>query len=278
MKELFDKVSYRASKMVTNKYSTSFSLGIKLLKPQIRPAIYAVYGFVRLADEIVDSFHGFNKKELLDRFRQDTYQALEEKISLNPILNAFQASVHKYNISRDHIDTFLDSMEMDLIKTEYSQESYEQYIVGSAEVVGLMCLKVFCLGDQKMYDELEFSAMRLGSAFQKINFLRDIKADYQTLGRTYFPGIDMSEFNQTVKKSIEEDINVDFMDGLAGIKKLPSNARFGVYVAFIYYYSLFSKIKRIPSSKILEKRVRVSNKRKVGLLCYSYMRYQLNLL
>ena len=167
MKELFDKVSYRASKMVTNKYSTSFSLGIKLLKPQIRPAIYAVYGFVRLADEIVDSFHGFNKKELLDRFRQDTYRALEEKISLNPILNAFQASVHEYNISRDHIDTFLDSMEMDLIKTEYSQESYEQYIVGSAEVVGLMCLKVFCLGDQKMYDELEFSAMRLGLRFKK---------------------------------------------------------------------------------------------------------------
>ena len=278
MKDLFDKVSARTSKMVTNRYSTSFSLGIKLLNSEIRPAIYAVYGFVRLADEIVDSFHDFDKKVLLDRFREDTYRALDERISLNPILNSFQAAVHEYNMSRNHIDTFLDSMEMDLNNREYNQEGYEQYIVGSAEVVGLMCLKVFCLGDQKMYDDLEFYATRLGAAFQKINFLRDIKADYQTLGRTYFPGVEMSEFNQSVKSNIEADIQKDFMDGLSGIKKLPRSARFGVYVAFIYYYALFRKIRRIPSTQIFDRRVRISNKRKVGLLCYSYMRYQLNLL
>ncbi|MFN8416577.1 MAG: phytoene/squalene synthase family protein [Cytophagaceae bacterium] len=278
MKELFDVVSLRASKMVTNRYSTSFSLGIKLLNPQIRPAIYAVYGFVRIADEIVDSFHEYNKEELLKRFREDTYRALDERISLNPILNAFQSAVHQYQISRQHIDTFLDSMEMDLKRTSYDQSGYEQYIVGSAEVVGLMCLKIFCNGDEEMYQRLEYSAQRLGAAFQKINFLRDIKADYQALGRTYFPKVEMKSFDQQTKSTIEEDIQKDFNDGLEGIKRLPRSARFGVYVAFIYYYSLFRKIKEVPCSQILNKRIRISNKNKIGLLCYSFMRYKLNLL
>ena len=278
MKQLFDNISTKCSKIITNDYSTSFSLGIRLLSPEIRTAIYSIYGFVRVADEIVDSFHGFNKKQLLDDFRVDTYKALEQGISTNPVLNAFQDVVSKYNISRDHIDSFLDSMEMDLHKIEYGQEGYEKYIVGSAEVVGLMCLKVFCLGDQKLYDQLEYSATRLGSAFQKINFLRDIKADYEGLGRSYFPNVDLTEFNNASKKKIEEDILIDFNDGLVGIKQLPKRARFGVYVAYFYYKSLFSKIKGLHAQRIMEERIRISNPQKVSLLCCSYMRYQLNVL
>ncbi|MFT6845689.1 MAG: phytoene synthase [Flavobacteriales bacterium] len=276
MKELFDQISLESSIIITKRYSTSFSLGIKLLKPEIRAAIYSIYGFVRLADEIVDTFHDYDKKELFTRFKEDTYRALDEKISLNPVLNAFQTIVHKYDVSRVHIDAFLDSMEMDLRQVIYHQNNYEQYIVGSAEVVGLMCLKVFCLGNQEEYDTLEFSAKRLGAAFQKINFLRDLKDDYQTLGRMYFPGIDMTNFNEESKKDIEMDIDKDFQNGLTGIKQLPKNARLGVYVAFTYYYALYQKIKRLPSSEILTRRVRVSNKRKVALLCSSFLRYKLN--
>lgn len=278
MKQLFDIASAKTSKSITNQYSTSFSLGIRLLNPEIRPAIYAIYGFVRAADEIVDSFHEFNKMDLLKRFRTDTYRAIEEKISLNPILNSFQHAVHDYNINLDHIETFLKSMEMDLWKQDYAQADYETYIKGSAEVVGLMCLKVFCSGDQEQYDKLEFAAMRLGSAFQKINFLRDIHEDTETLGRIYFPGFNLTQFNAEQKKAIEADIEIDFMDGLDGIKRLPNNSKFGVYVAFIYYYSLFKKIQNTPAPEVLSRRIRIPNTQKMGLLAYSYGKYQLNLL
>jgi len=278
MKELYDNASDKISKIVTNQYSTSFSLGIKLLKPEIRPAIYSIYGFVRLADEIVDSFHEFNKEDLLARFKRDTYRAIEEGISLNPILNSFQYNVRKYNISLNHIETFLKSMEMDLVEMEYGQREYETYIKGSAEVVGLMCLKVFCNGNKEQYDELEYSAMRLGAAFQKINFLRDIQQDTATLGRLYFPEVELSQFDREKKHQIEADIKTDFHDGLAGIRRLPNSSKFGVYVAFIYYYSLFQKIQNTPASEILKRRIRISNRKKIGLMAYSYFRYQLNLL
>ncbi|MBC7451292.1 MAG: phytoene/squalene synthase family protein [Cytophagales bacterium] len=278
MKSLFDDVSIQCSKAITNHYSTSFSIGIKLLSPEIRPAIYSIYGFVRLADEIVDSFYDYDSKELLEELRASTQQALDKRISTNPVLHAFQETVHKYHISREHINTFLDSMEMDLHKQTYNKAGYEQYIVGSAEVVGLMCLKVFCLGDQKLNDELKEYAMRLGAAFQKINFLRDMKADYEVLGRLYFPGINIAEFDETVKVQIEADILLDFQQGLIGIKKLPQRARFGVYVAYYYYRSLFNKIKGVKAKSIMHERIRISNPEKVGLLCYSYMRYQMNAL
>jgi len=278
MKALFDNASHYCSKLITNQYSTSFSLGINLLSSEIRPAIYSIYGFVRIADEIVDSFFEYNSEELLAEFRKDTEVALARRISTNPILHAFQETVHKYNIDSVHIKTFLDSMEMDLDQKKYNQDGYEQYIVGSAEVVGLMCLDVFCLGDKKLYKSLEFSATRLGSAFQKINFLRDLKADYEILGRSYFPGINISEFDEEVKKQIELDILKDFKDGLQGIKKLPRRARFGVYVAYYYYKCLFNKIKGVKAQQIMSQRIRISNPKKVGLLCFSYMRYQMNTL
>lgn len=278
MKVLFDNVSVHCSKVITKHYSTSFSLGIHLLYPEIRSAIYSIYGFVRLADEIVDSFYDFDSTELLREFRIETELALDRKISTNPVLHAFQETVHKYNINRNHIHTFLDSMEMDLKNKQYNNKGYEQYIVGSAEVVGLMCLDVFCLGNKNLYASLEYSATRLGAAFQKINFLRDIKADYEILGRSYFPEINISEFNDRAKKQIEADILKDFEEGLLGIKKLPKRARFGVYVAYYYYKCLFNKIKRVEAEQIMSKRIRISNPKKVGLLCYSYMRYQINVL
>jgi len=278
MKALFDNASHFCSKLITKHYSTSFSMGINLLSAEIRPAIYSIYGFVRVADEIVDSFFEYNSAELLAEFRKETELALKRRISTNPILHAFQETVHTYNIDRAHIKTFLDSMEMDLNKKIYEQDGYEQYIVGSAEVVGLMCLNVFCLGDKELYNSLEFSATRLGSAFQKINFLRDLKADYEVLGRSYFPGINISEFDETVKKQIELDILKDFKDGLEGIKKLPRRARFGVYVAYYYYICLFNKIKGVKAQQIMSQRIRISNPKKVGLLCFSYVRYQANVL
>lgn len=278
MKHLFDIASAQTSKSITNQYSTSFSLGIRLLSPEIRPAIYAIYGFVRAADEIVDSFHAYNKMELLMRFKENTYRAIDEKISLNPILNSFQHAVNDYNIDHAHIETFLKSMEMDLWKQDYAQAEYETYIKGSAEVVGLMCLKVFCNGNQEQYDKLEYAAMRLGSAFQKINFLRDIQEDTEGLGRIYFPGFNLTQFDAEKKKAIEADIEVDFMDGLDGIKRLPNNAKFGVYVAFIYYYSLFKKIQNTPAPEVMSRRIRIPNNRKMSLLAYSYAKYQLNLL
>lgn len=279
MKALFDKVSYRTSAMVTKKYSTSFSMGILFLDRDLHKHIYAIYGFVRFADEIVDTFHDYDKKALLDDFREQTWRAIEEGISLNPILNSFQHTVNEFGIDRELIETFLFSMEMDLDLSKVSnEEEYEKYILGSAEVVGLMCLKVFCYGNQENYDRLRWNAMKLGSAFQKINFLRDLNADYNQLGRVYFPGVDMSIFNDEVKAQIEEDIEKDFQAGYEGIVALPKQARFGVYVAYVYYYRLFMKIKATSSNTILNKRVRIPNHNKYRLLVSSYLRHSFNIL
>lgn len=278
MKSIYDNLSHQFAKRTTKRYSTSFSMGIRLLAVELRQPIYDVYGFVRLADEIVDSFHGFDKEKLLNDFRNQTWEAIESKISLNPILNAFQKTVNDFNIDLNLIDTFLKSMEMDLDFSSYSQKEYENYILGSAEVVGLMCLKIFVYGNQDEYERLTPFAMKLGSAFQKINFLRDLKDDYNTLGRTYFPGIDMSLFNNDVKKRIEEDIEKDFQMGYEGILELPKKSRFGVYLAYIYYYKLFHKIKQLPAEVILHERVRISNKRKYSLVITGYMRHSFNFL
>jgi phytoene/squalene synthetase len=278
MKTIFDTLSHDMSMMTTKRYSTSFSLGISFLHKDLHKPIYAVYGFVRFADEIVDSFHGFPKAELLEDFKRQTYEAIEKGISLNPILNSFQWAVNTYRIPLDLIETFLNSMEMDLDKSAYDQKNYEKYILGSAEVVGLMCLKIFVRGDETKYLELKDSAMKLGSAFQKINFLRDLKADYHELGRTYFPGIDLNEFNQTVKLEIEADIEKDFQAGYEGIKMLPKDARFGVYMAYIYYYKLFSKIKGIAPEIILNERIRIPNNKKYSLFVFSYLKHNLNLI
>lgn len=276
MKALFDSVSIRASRMTTKAYSTSFSLGILGLDKKYHDPIYAIYGFVRFADEIVDSFEGYPQKELLERFWKDTHLALDEKISLNPILNSFQQVVNTFEIDRDLIETFLKSMEMDLYKNDYDEAGYKAYILGSAEVVGLMCLKVFVDGSEERYQALKKPAMQLGSAFQKINFLRDLHADYKKLGRTYFPGVDLNSFNETVKTEIEADIDLDFMAGYEGIKQLPKGARFGVYIAYVYYYSLFKKIKKTHCDIILNQRVRISNKRKYGLFVSSFVRHTIN--
>ncbi|RDI14559.1 phytoene/squalene synthase family protein [Flavobacterium sp. AG291] len=274
MKKLFDDLSYQVSKATTQKYSTSFSLGIMALKPEIRPAIYAIYGFVRLADEIVDSFHDYDKEALIARLRLQTTEALNEKISLNPILNSFQETVHKYEIGLDLIDQFLKSMEMDLNPVDYNTELYKEYILGSAEVVGLMCLKVFVEGCQEKYDELKPFAMKLGSAFQKVNFLRDLKDDYSVLGRTYFPNVDMNEFNNEVKCCIEKEIKQEFAEALIGIKKLPVSSRFGVYLAYRYYLSLLKKICNTPAQQILNARIRIPNTQKISLMMRSYVKYK----
>lgn len=278
MKSIYDKISFKISKQVTNAYSTSFSLGIYMLSKKIHDPIYGIYGFVRLADEIVDTFHDFNKKELLDEFRKDTYKAIEQKISLNPVLQAFQMAVNEFAIERELIDSFLYSMEMDLEQKEHDQESFEKYILGSAEVVGLMCLRVFCQGDEEQYQHLKPSAMKLGAAFQKINFLRDLKADFKEMGRSYFPGIDINTFTEESKKAIEADIDKDFKEAYIGIKQLPSNARFGVYTAYVYYYALFRKIQATPSSTILSERIRIPNNKKYQLLVGSYIKHSFNLL
>jgi len=278
MKQLFDDISQEMSALTTKRYSTSFSLGISFLQKSLHKPIYSIYGFVRFADEIVDSFHGFDKETLLAEFKTETYKSIAQGISLNPILNSFQWAVNKYQIPLDLIETFLNSMEMDLGNRIYDKATYEKYILGSAEVVGLMCLKVFVNGDEAEYEKLKPSAMKLGSAFQKINFLRDLKADYQELGRTYFPGIDMQEFNATVKKEIEADIEKDFTAGYEGILKLPKEARFGVYMAYKYYFKLFKKIKTKSAHSILNERIRIPNYRKVRILFTSYLRHNLNLL
>ena len=263
MKQLFDELSYSVSKITTQKYSTSFSLGIMALKPSIRMAIYAIYGYVRLADEIVDSFHGYDKEKLLKRFKIETENALSEGISLNPILQSFQETVSKYQIDTKLIHQFLHSMEMDLQQIDYNSDLYKEYIFGSAEVVGLMCLQVFTEGNKEKYEKLKPYAMKLGSAFQKINFLRDLKDDYHVLGRTYFPNIDMKIFTNDVKFQIEKEIEEEFKESLIGIKLLPNSSKFGVYLAYKYYWSLFLKIKRKSSKDILNKRVRVANSEKV---------------
>lgn len=265
-------ISRKSSKMTTVMYSTSFSLGIRFFSKRFHDPIYGVYGFVRFADEIVDSFDGYDKQKLLNRFKQDTYDAIEDKISLNPILNNFQYVVNQYKIERELIDLFLRSMEMDLEKVEYDQQKYEAYILGSAEVVGLMCLRVFCEGDKQKYNELKPSAMRLGSAFQKINFLRDLKADVKGLGRSYFPGIDMNNWDNNTKSAIELDIEKDFADGLTGIRNLPDGARFGVYVAYVYFHELLLKIQHVNAERLLNERIRVSNRRKYLLLLKAYVK------
>lgn len=275
MKQLFDELSYSVSKITTQKYSTSFSLGILALKPSIRNAIYAIYGFVRLADEIVDSFHEYDKEKLLNRLKIETQHVLEEKISLNPILQSFQETVHKYEIDTVLIEQFLHSMEMDLQKIDYNSALYDKYIFGSAEVVGLMCLQVFTEGNKEKFEELKPYAMKLGSAFQKINFLRDLKDDYQILGRTYFPNVDMAVFDNHIKCQIEKEIEEEFKEALIGIKKLPNSSMFGVYLAYKYYISLFRKIKRKTSSEILNNRVRVSNPQKIFVAFKSYVRYKI---
>jgi 15-cis-phytoene synthase len=278
MKSLFDSVSVQCSKLTTRTYSTSFSLGIYFLNNRLRNPIYSIYGFVRLADEIVDSFEGYNKQYLLQKFKADTYEAIEQKISLNPILNAFQEVVNQYQIDHQLIETFLKSMEMDLEQLEYSRETYEQYILGSAEVVGLMCLAVFTEGNQLQYEALKPFAMKLGSAFQKVNFLRDLKADYQDLGRLYFPNVDMSRFSPDVKRAIEDEIESEFQEALTGIRNLPHSSRHGVFLAYVYYRSLLKKIKNTPASHILTKRIRISNPEKFGLMLNSMFQYKLNML
>jgi 15-cis-phytoene synthase len=277
MYELYNKISYRSSKIITRAYSTSFSLGILFIKPSVRNDIYAIYGFVRLADEIVDTFHDFNKESLLNRFRDDVYKSIDEGISLNPILQSFQSTVNKYNIDKQLIGQFLHSMEMDLNKQVYDPDKYKEYILGSAEVVGLMCLKVFSKGDEKLYQDLKPYAMSLGSAYQKINFLRDLKDDFQTLGRTYFPGIDLNYFNDNAKWELIEDIEKDFAHGYEGIKKLPRVARFGVFLSYRYYYGLLKKIKRAAPKEMLSKRIRLSDKRKLYMLFRSAIQYKLHL-
>jgi phytoene/squalene synthetase len=278
MKQIFDNLSQEISRVTTQRYSTSFSLGIRFLNADLHKPIYSIYGFVRFADEIVDTFHGFDKAKLLADFKAQTYESIQDGISLNPILNSFQWAVNKYQIPLDLIETFLKSMEMDLDKNMYDKYGYEEYILGSAEVVGLMCLKVFVDGDSQEYERLKPLAMKLGSAFQKINFLRDLKADYHDLGRTYFPGIDLNEFNSGVKQEIEADIETDFRLGYEGIKQLPKKARFGVYVAYIYYYKLFNKIKGTPAHTILNERIRIPNNKKLRILLSSYVKHNLNLL
>ncbi len=278
MKNLYDDISFKSSKFITKTYSTSFSLGIYLLDKSIHEAIYSIYGFVRLADEIVDTFHEFPKKQILDDFKSETYLSLERGISINPVINAFQLTVNKYNIDREMIDLFLKSMEQDLQDVIYSDHSYHDYIVGSAEVVGLMCLKVFVDGRQDLYDELESSARSLGAAFQKVNFLRDVKADYENLGRTYFPDVDLTKFSKEEKIKIENDINVDFTAALKGIKQLPKSSKLGVYVAYRYYLSLFNKIKSIPPDDIMNTRVRIPNSKKIFLTFRSAVKNQLNLI
>lgn len=280
MKELFDSVSSECSKLVTKKYSTSFSLAVNMLSPKIRTDIYNIYGFVRFADEIVDSFHEYNKELLMEHFERDYYLAREHGISLNPILNSFQQTVHKYKIPDEMVQAFLKSMKADLFKTEYqTKEEYEAYIYGSADVVGVMCLKVFVDGDDKRFEELKDAAMRLGSAFQKVNFLRDLKDDFEVLNRSYFPNINLGELDASSKQLIIDEIEADFEFAYQnGILKLPVEAKFGVYMAYRYYKRLLKKLKGVPSEKIMDTRIRISNPMKINLLARSYVKYKLNII
>ncbi len=280
MKQLFDQVSSETSKLVTKKYSTSFSLAVKMLSPTIRAAIYNIYGFVRFADEIVDTFHDYDKEQLLNDFEIEYYKAYEQGISLNPILNSFQHTVKQYNITDDMVRAFLRSMRADLTKSVYAtEEEYNQYIYGSADVVGLMCLKVFVNGNEDRYNELKDAAMRLGSAFQKVNFLRDLKDDYELLNRSYFPNVDLTSLDADSKRKIIEEIEADFEYAFThGILKLPVEAKFGVYMAYRYYRRLLKKLNRVPSSKIIETRVRISDPMKINLLARSYVKYKLNMI
>ncbi len=279
MKTIFDTVSNKCSKVVTESYSTSFTLASKMLSPSIRKDVYNIYGFVRFADEIVDSFHDYDKRLLLDNFEAELNSAIANRISLNPILNAFQHTVHKYSIGQELYMAFLRSMRLDLDKKVYlTQEEYKDYIYGSADVVGLMCLKVFVKGNQEKYDELKDYAMSLGSAFQKVNFLRDLKADTEDLDRSYFPNTDLRQLHEEDKLRIIREIEADFAKGYEGVKRLPAEARLGVYTAYRYYHKLLKKLKRTPSLKIKSTRIRVPNYQKFGVLATSYFSHRLNLL
>ena len=278
MISLYNQTCQEISKLITNNYSTSFSLGIKVFAPKFRTPIYGIYGFVRFADEIVDTFHDSDRKLLLEEFKRDTYLAIERKISLNPVLHAFQEVVHQYGLEIKHIEAFLKSMEMDLYDIEYDEATLKEYIFGSAEVVGLMCLKVFCEGDDKEYNRLEEWAISLGSAFQKINFLRDMKSDFEERGRTYFPNVDLNNFSQVDKCKIEVDIQKDFDHAYIGIKQLPTGARLGVFTAYRYYLSLFYKIKSAPAHNILSERIRINNGKKMYLLTSSMVKNKLGML
>lgn len=278
MKTIFDHVSYKCSKLVTQSYSTSFSLATKMLATPIRLHIYNIYGFVRFADEIVDTFHDYDKETLFNDFERAMEDAIENKISLNPILNSFQHTYHKYSIPHHLVEAFMKSMRMDLTKKEYNTyEEYKEYIYGSADVVGLMCLCVFVDGDKEKYEALKESAMALGSAFQKVNFLRDLKSDYEQLNRTYFPNIDLTQLDESSKKRIVDEIKEDFALGLAGISQLPDQAKFGVYTAYRYYKKLLQKLQSTPPLEIKNKRIRVPNYQKFGLLAHSYLNYKLQL-
>lgn len=279
MKKLFDQVSESCSRIVTESYSTSFTLATKMLDSSIRQDIYNIYGFVRFADEIVDSFHNYDKKELLDLFEKDLKKSIEDKISLNPILNSFQKTIHNYQIDYELVDSFLNSMKLDLDKKKYlTKKEFDQYVYGSADVVGLMCLKVFVKGNKNQYNDLRPYAMSLGSAFQKVNFLRDLKADHDGLNRSYFPNLNIDEFDESSKKIILDEIDKDFRHALKGIFKLPSSARFGVYTAYKYYLKLLNKLRKTHPLKIKSSRIRVPNYQKVNVLARSYVRYRLNIL
>jgi phytoene/squalene synthetase len=268
--ELYHKTTFKISKVITRNYSTSFSMGISTFSPAYRDAIYSVYGYVRLADEIVDSFHGHNKKELLTDFRNETRKAIKTGLSTNPVINAFQQTVNKFKVDEEYITKFLDSMEMDLSNNYYDKDNYDKYVYGSAEVVGLMCLKVFCDKNETLFDELIYPARCLGSAFQKVNFLRDIKSDIEERGRIYLPGVkNLQHIDDTSKKKLEDDIDREFKEALKGIKKLPNEVRLGVYSAYLYYWMLLKKIKKIKARDLLQQRVRVSNLMKIVLLLKS---------
>jgi phytoene synthase len=275
---LYDAVCRRVSRITTRAYSTSFSMGVLCLDNQFRDPIYSIYGFVRFADEIVDTFHDHNKEELLRRFKQDTWMAIDEGISLNPILHSFQRTVRDCGIGRDLIETFLHSMKMDLDRKQYDPKGFKEYVMGSAEVVGLMCLRVFCKQDESTYERLKPDAMKLGAAFQKVNFLRDLKADYVGLGRTYFPHLRMDALNESIKKEIEADIERDFQHGFRGLRQLPRGARLGVYVSYLYYYALFRKICKLSFSDVMNRRIRVRNRYKLAILGYSFVKHQFNLI
>ena len=279
MKKLFDQVSESCSRIVTESYSTSFTLATKMLDSSIRQDIYNIYGFVRFADEIVDSFHNYDKKELLDLFEKDLKKSIEDKISLNPILNSFQKTIHSYQIDYELVNSFLNSMKLDLDKKKYlTKKEFDQYVYGSADVVGLMCLKVFVKGNKNQYNDLRPYAMSLGSAFQKVNFLRDLKADHDGLNRSYFPNLNIDKFDEPSKKIILDEIDKDFRHALKGIFKLPSSARFGVYTAYKYYLKLLNKLRKTHPLKIKSSRIRVPNYQKVNVLARSYVRYRLNIL
>ncbi len=276
--QLYNNVCRECSSLITKRYSTSFSLGIRVFSPKYREPVYSIYGFVRFADEIVDTFHGYPKAELLQRFREDTRCAIEARISLNPVLHSFQEVVHRYQIENELIDAFLDSMEMDLHFHTYGDHLYKKYIYGSAEVVGLMCLRVFCEGNDAEYQRLKPAAQSLGSAFQKINFLRDMASDFKERGRVYFPGVDFTQFTEADKIAIEADIKKDFDDAYFGILQLPQGVRLGVYMAYIYYIKLFQKIKKAPAQQVTKERIRVPDGRKIVLLLGSAVRHQFNML